>query len=87
LHAELLEKHLQLQKKEVWIEGLGTAQRGIFQDSYKPLPLTLTVKGKALPFVSVCLIMSGRYACDVKLCLSGHSHRAIQLQPAYADLV
>lgn len=52
--AELLEKHLQLQKKELWIESLGTKQNGIFQSSYKPLPLKSTVKGK--PSGSCCCL-------------------------------
>ena len=44
--AELLEKHLQLQQKQVWIECLGVTQKGIFKDTYTMLPPTLTVKGK-----------------------------------------
>ena len=45
-YAELLEKHLQLQQKQVWIECLGVTQKGIFQDTYTILPPTTTVKGK-----------------------------------------
>ena len=44
--AELLEKHLQLQQKQVWIECLGVTQKGIFKDTYTILPPTTTVKGK-----------------------------------------
>ena len=44
--AELLEKHLQLQQKQVWIECLGVTQKGIFKDTYTILPSTTTVKGK-----------------------------------------
>ena len=47
--AELLEKHLQLQQKQVWIECLGVTQKGIFKDTYTILPPTTTVKGKPVP--------------------------------------
>ena len=75
--AELLEKHLQLQKKEVWIESLGTKQSGIFQHSYTPLPLKSTVKGK--PSESRCSLGSAAFsfwqmlhklsACKLQACV------------------
>ena len=48
--AELLDKHLDLQKKGVWTESVGIRQQGILRNSCTVLPLTSPVKGKHASF-------------------------------------
>lgn len=59
-YADLLEKHLQLQKKEVWVEGLGIVHKGLLKDSYTMLPLASTMKGKPALFASFPPLLSNR---------------------------
>ncbi|CAL5226976.1 g9862 [Coccomyxa viridis] len=92
---ELLEKHLQLQNKEVWIESLGTKQKGIFQDSYTPLPLKSTVKGKslcvccllnagtkfALPYVTVAAMVEERPSAAAEVMLTAKAPLGLESSP------
>lgn len=68
--AELLDKHLDLQKKGVWTESVGIMQKGLLRNSCTVLPLTSPVKGKhaslwfptlhhAWPPLSWCCAQSG----------------------------
>lgn len=43
--AELVEKHLQLQDKKMWVDGLGLCYQRLFSTAYVALPETAKAKG------------------------------------------
>jgi hypothetical protein len=44
--AELLEKHLLLQDKKLWVDSLGMVQQRLFQTVYLALPDNAQAKGE-----------------------------------------
>lgn len=43
---ELVEKHMQLQDKKVWVDGLGICYQRVFSTAYMALPETAQAKGE-----------------------------------------
>ncbi len=44
--AELVEKHLQLQDRKVWVDGVGICYQRLFSTAYVALPETAQAKGE-----------------------------------------
>lgn len=50
MFAELVEKHLQLQDKKLWVDSLGIVNQRLFKTVYEALPEQAKAKGEPKKF-------------------------------------
>jgi len=74
--AELVEKHLQLQDKKMWVDGLGLCYQRLFSTAYVALPETAQAKGvpslhlpitKNLPRINAVCLTRAKQTSAAKL--------------------